>query len=103
MGKPIMAICDGKPVYMNSLMTMFQQKKELPFEIYGFTKSDALDEFCSNHQIALLIISEKEYNELQKAKRNAAYLTHLDRSFEQLKNGDVVVKSMEDLEHMADE
>ena len=67
MGKPIMAICDGKPVYMNSLMTMFQQKKELPFEIYGFTKSDALDEFCSNHQIALLIISDKEYKrELQQ-------------------------------------
>ena len=30
-------------------------------------------------------------------------LAHLDRSFAQLEQGDVVVKSMEELEHMADE
>ena len=51
----------------------------------------------------VVIISETEYNNLQKAKRNAEYLAHLDRSFAQLEQGDVVVKSMEELEHMADE
>ena len=51
----------------------------------------------------VVIISETEYNNLQKAKRNAEYLAHLDRSFAQLEQGDVVVKSMEELERMADE
>ena len=51
----------------------------------------------------VVVISEKEYNDLQKAKRNAEYLAHLDRSFEQLERGEVVVKSMEELERMADE
>lgn len=51
----------------------------------------------------VVVISEAEYNDLQKAKRNAEYLAHLDRSFEQLKRGDVVVKTMEELERMADE
>lgn len=51
----------------------------------------------------VVVISEAEYNDLQKAKRNAGYLAHLDRSFEQLKRGDVVVKTMEELERMADE
>lgn len=51
----------------------------------------------------VVVISEAEYNNLQKAKRNAEYLAHLDRSFEQLEHGDVIVKSMEELERMADE
>lgn len=51
----------------------------------------------------VVVISEQEYNELQRAKRNAEYLAKLDRSFEQLKNGEVIVKSMEELERMANE
>lgn len=51
----------------------------------------------------VVIVSEQEYNELQKAKRNAEYLKKLDKSLEQLKYGEVVIKSMEELEQMADE
>ncbi|MDD3796314.1 MAG: type II toxin-antitoxin system Phd/YefM family antitoxin [Lachnospiraceae bacterium] len=51
----------------------------------------------------IIMLSEKEFNELQKAKHNAEYLSMLDRSFEQLAHGDVVIKSMEELERMADE
>ncbi|MDD2970845.1 MAG: type II toxin-antitoxin system Phd/YefM family antitoxin [Lachnospiraceae bacterium] len=51
----------------------------------------------------VVVISEREYFDLQKAKRNAEYLTMLDRSFEQLANGEVVTKSMDELEHLADE
>lgn len=51
----------------------------------------------------VVVISEQEYNELQRAKRNAEYLAKLDRSFAQLKKGEVIMKSMEELEHMADE
>lgn len=51
----------------------------------------------------VVVISENEYNELQKAKRNAEYLAKLDRSFDQLAHGEVVVKSMDELEQMANE
>ena len=67
MGKPIMAICDGQKGYTNQLIALFQEKKELPFEIHGFTKNENLQEFCNDHKIALLLISEPEYKEeLQK-------------------------------------
>lgn len=51
----------------------------------------------------VVVISEAEYNSLQKAKRNAEYLAHLDRSYSQLEQGEVIVKSMDELERMADE
>lgn len=63
MGKPIMAICDGQAAYTNRLVALFQEKKELPFEIYGFTKKENLQKFCDEKKIALLIISEPEYRE----------------------------------------
>lgn len=50
----------------------------------------------------IIMMSEKEYNDLQKAKRNAEYLTMIDRSVAQLENGEVIVKSMEELEKMAE-
>lgn len=49
----------------------------------------------------VVVISEQAYNELQRAKRNAEYLAKPDRSFAQLKKGEVVIKSMKELEHMA--
>ncbi len=51
----------------------------------------------------IVMLSEHEYNEMMKAKRNAEYLAHLDRSFAQLERGEVIVKSMEELERLADE
>mgnify|MGYP000554395356 FL=1 len=51
----------------------------------------------------VVVISEAEYNDLQKAKKNAEYLAHLDRSFEQLQKGEVIIKSMEELEKLANE
>lgn len=67
MGKPIMAICDRQPGYTNQLIALFQEKKELPFEVHGFTKNDSLQAFCDSHKVALLLISEPDYREeLQK-------------------------------------
>ena len=51
----------------------------------------------------VVVISEAEYNDLQNAKKNAEYLAHLDRSFEQLQKGEVIIKSMEELEKLANE
>lgn len=48
-------------------------------------------------------IDLKAFNELQKAKENLEYMKKLEESFSEMDEGKVIVKSMEDLEAMADE
>lgn len=43
----------------------------------------------------VVIVSEKEYNEMQKAKRNAEYLAMLDRGFADIEQGRGVTKTIE--------
>ena len=38
----------------------------------------------------LVVITEKEYNELERLRKNAAYLTKLDDSLKQAQNGEIV-------------
>lgn len=49
----------------------------------------------------VVIVSEKEYNEMQKAKRNAEYLAMLDRGFADMEQGKGITKTMDELEAMA--
>lgn len=51
----------------------------------------------------VVILSLEKYNELVKAARNAEYLDVIDKSMEQITQGKVVVKTMEELEDMANE
>jgi len=46
----------------------------------------------------VVVISEKEYNELQKAKRNAEYLAMLDKSIAEIESGGFITKTIKDLE-----
>lgn len=48
----------------------------------------------------VVVISETEYNNLQKAKRNAEYLEMIDRSATQLQKGETISFSMEELRAM---
>jgi antitoxin YefM len=48
----------------------------------------------------VVMLSEKEYNELQKAKRNTEYLAMLDKSIEQAKQGKTISFTMKELEAM---
>ena len=50
----------------------------------------------------LVILSEKEYNEMEKAMRNAAYMVMLDKSESQIAEGKTISFLMEDLEKMED-
>ena len=50
-----------------------------------------------------VLIGEDEYNELLWIKENADYLYKMNTSIQQAKEGRVVVKSMEELERLADE
>ena len=52
------------------------------------------------HNQNLIVISETEYRELEKLRRNAEYLAKLERSMQQFKEGKVIVKTMDELLHM---
>lgn len=46
----------------------------------------------------VVMLSEKEYNEMMKAKRNVEYLAMLDKSMQEAEAGGFIVKTMEELE-----
>ena len=48
----------------------------------------------------VVMVSEKDYNELTKAKQNAEYLKRIDRSREQWKESQTISFSMEELQTM---
>ncbi len=49
----------------------------------------------------VVLLSLEKYNELVRASHNAEYLDRIDKSLEQIQQGKIVVKSMEELEGMA--
>lgn len=49
----------------------------------------------------VVVISQNEYEELQRAKRNAEYLAMLDRGYADIAQGRGITKTMEELEAMA--
>ncbi len=50
----------------------------------------------------VVLLSLAKYNALLKAARNAEYLDMIDRSMEQIAQGKTVVKTMDELEAMAE-
>lgn len=52
------------------------------------------------HNDNIVIISEKEYNELLKIKKNTEYLAMLDKSIEEYEKGNTITKTIEDLEDL---
>jgi antitoxin YefM len=54
------------------------------------------------HNDNLVVLSEYVYNEMVRSKENAEYLAKLERSLKESREGKVVVKTMEELEAMAE-
>ena len=48
----------------------------------------------------VVILSEREYNDLMKAKRNAEYLAMIDESVAQLERGETISFTLEELQAM---
>lgn len=46
----------------------------------------------------IVILSEKEYNDIMKAKRNADYLEMLDKSIKEAETGGFITKTIDELE-----
>ena len=55
-----------------------------------------------NGKETMVWIDLSEYNKLQKAKQNLEYIMKIEESFKQLDEGKVVIKTMDELEAMAD-
>ena len=51
----------------------------------------------------VVLISLEQYNEFIKSIKNLEYLNKLDKSFKQIEEGKVVVKTLEELEAMTNE
>lgn len=51
-----------------------------------------------NNQPTAVLVSVRNYEEMQKAKRNAEYLAELERRSERLAKGEGVHKALEELE-----
>ena len=49
---------------------------------------------------AAILINADEWNELLRIKHNVSYTAMLDRSLKQAENGDVIVKSLDELEEL---
>lgn len=45
----------------------------------------------------IVMMSEKEYNDIMKAKRNAEYLAMLDKSMAEAKSGGFIAKTIDEL------
>lgn len=45
----------------------------------------------------VVMISEKEYNEMMKAKRNVEYLAMLDKSMAEAEDGGLITKTLDEL------
>jgi hypothetical protein len=52
-------------------------------------------------QEKVIILPERDYKEMLKAKRNAEYLAKLDKSFKQIKEGKKTTFTIEELEAMS--
>ena len=53
------------------------------------------------HNQNLVVLSENDYNELEKSRRNAEYLAKINTSVQQIKDGKTITKTFEELEEMA--
>lgn len=74
--------------------------------------ADYCDKVSNNSEIVLItrneeknvvILSAERYNQLEKAERNAEYLKKLDRGLAQVHAGQGIVKTMAELEAMAED
>lgn len=55
-----------------------------------------------NNEENLVLIRLDEWDELRKLKENSAYLAKIDRADKQIQEGNIIVKTLDELEAMAE-
>ncbi|MBE5868970.1 MAG: hypothetical protein E7293_08460 [Lachnospiraceae bacterium] len=61
MKKKILALCDQEADYVQHMTEYLKTRKELPFEIYGYTEPEKLVDFGKAHEIQMLVVAENAY------------------------------------------
>ena len=67
----------------------------------AYKENDAVI-IARNNEENLVLVRLDEWDELRKLKENAAYLAKIDRADKQIQEGNIIVKSMEELEAMTE-
>lgn len=62
MKKKIMALCDREADYVQYMTEYLKSRKDLPFEIYGYTEPDKLADFGRANRIEMLVAAESVYS-----------------------------------------
>ena len=88
-GEAPISVCGKGPGYVEFTI---RKVGRLTGGVFDLKAGDTL--FMRN----VVMVSEKKYNELLKAKRNAEYLAMLDKASAEAKAGGFIVKSLEELE-----
>lgn len=65
----IFAVCDLEVEYAYHFMEYLSKKKNIPFEVRVFTSTETLLDFCDEHEVELLLISEKAMCDPIKEKK----------------------------------
>ena len=65
MSRPKLAICDLDSVYLRRLDEYIRNHINLSIDIHSFTEPEILEDFAKKEDINLLIVSEKNYWELE--------------------------------------
>ena len=60
MSGPVLAVFDDSPDYVNRFLEYAGERRDLPFEVHGFTQMDALEKYVASHGSCILLISAEE-------------------------------------------
>lgn len=56
----VLAVYDRDRLYTERLGSFLRQRRELPFQVYGFSEAEALRQFSRKKEIAILLYAEEE-------------------------------------------
>lgn len=66
MEKNVLVVCDLEVEYASRLMDFLSIKRNVPFEVYTFTKTDGLLNYSTKQKVDVLLISEPALKECEK-------------------------------------
>lgn len=80
----ILAIYDSDLFYVTRFMEYFKKKKEINFEVLGFSKRESIEEYLLFHKIEILLLGEQiEQEELPL--QNIRFIYQFTEDYQQLK------------------
>ncbi|MBQ9815040.1 MAG: hypothetical protein IJM53_05040 [Lachnospiraceae bacterium] len=60
MSRPVLAVYDDSPDYVNRFLGYLAKIKDFPFDPHGFTEMDSLERYIASHEIGVLVISMED-------------------------------------------